>query len=344
MGSKNPESANQNTSEKILGYLNFSSGVSDPTFVSCVDQVFANLAQTSDSDSTTANHFHQWLKSEIETHQSYPDAKIKNFDQALAVIDLVFENILPSYLRHHKDLLFHQNEEFLFNSFFIARVLENVLKAGSPWDDAKRIKDLTLAELNNFLGHRPVATLESQKIEPYEHEWIAPVPVYLQDVGTAQGRYRELIEIAIGIFKQTSPVILREACFSLERLDEIAIDPRAFDFDHPINKRPNHHFGQWDAHNIGEDGFFHRFIIHQVTLDSLLNRIERKWSQDDDQYNRQLMIEGGAVLAWHNADGFGYQRRGPRHLRFQHDLGNAVADDCRLSRSVLPRIDRTFAH
>ena len=256
-----------------------------------------DFCTTEPSETSHADRFHQWLKSEIERHQSSPDAKIKNFDQALAVIDLAFDKVLPAYLRHHKDLLFHQNKEFLFNSFFVARVFEVILQAGSPWNDVNRIQHFALTELNNFLGHRPVATLESQKIEPYEHEWISPVPVYLKDVGTAQGPYQDLIEIAIGIFKQTNPFIMREAFFSLDRLNEIAIDPRSFDFDHPINKRPNHHFGQWDAHNIGEDGFFHRFIIHQVTLDSLLHRVQRKWSPGDDQFNQQLMLEGGAVLA-----------------------------------------------
>ncbi len=57
-------------------------------------------------------------------------------------------------------------------------------------------------------------------------------------------------------------------------MDELAIDSRAFDFDHPINQRPNHHFGQWDERQIDGSGFFRRFIVHQVTLDALLDWAE----------------------------------------------------------------------
>ena len=296
MGSTNPELATQQTSEHILGYLNFSSGATDLKFVNCVNQIFAEL-DSQGRETNLATQFRDWLNSQIESHSSSPNSKIKNFDQAKAVLELAFHTVMPAYQKHHKDLLFHQNEDFLFNPFFVARVLEVVLTAGSPWEETKRIEKFSLHALNGYLGHRPIATLESQQIEPYPNEWISPVPVYLKEVGTSQGRYRELVETAIDILRQTNPNILREAYFSLERLDEIGIDPRSFDFDHPINKRPNHHFGQWDAHEIGEDGFYHRFIIHQVTLDALLNRIERKQVDGDTAYNRQLMIEGGSVLA-----------------------------------------------
>ena len=53
-------------------------------------------------------------------------------------------------------------------------------------------------------------------------------------------------------------------------MTELAVDPRAFDFDHPINQRPNHHFGQWDDDTISLDGYFERFIFHAVTLEALL--------------------------------------------------------------------------
>ena len=164
-----------------------------------------------------------------------------------------------------------------------------------PWDETERIVDHTLSMLNDFLGHRPVATLESQKVEPYRNEWISPIPIYLHGIGAAYGTYRELVENAIELLKRTNPVILRDAKFSLERLQELAIDPRAFDFDHPINKRPNYHFGQWDEHRINSTGFFDRFIVHQVTLDSLLNRVSREVDAGGDY--QELMLEAAAVQA-----------------------------------------------
>ena len=298
MGSTNPEFSNQTTSQKILGYLNFSSGAVDASFIKFVDATFKFLenSDSHDADVCTANRFYEWLKCEIERLTLATDSPIKDFSQAASVLELAFESVLPSYLKHHNALLFHQKRDFLFNSFFVARVLQSVLQAGGPWDEKDRIASFALNELNSFLGHRPVATLESQQIQPYGHEWIGPIPIYLAEIGVAHGSYNELIESAIEILGNTNPTILREAHFALDRLTEIGIDPRAFDFDHPINKRPNHHFGQWDAHSVSNSGYFRRFIIHQVTLDALLGRVERK-SGDDEELNRQFKFEASAVLA-----------------------------------------------
>ena len=49
----------------------------------------------------------------------------------------------------------------------------------------------------------------------------------------------------------------------------MALDPRAYDFDHPVNRRPNYHFGQWDPHHIDNRGYYSRFVLQQVTLDAL---------------------------------------------------------------------------
>ena len=69
--------------------------------------------------------------------------------------------------------------------------------------------------------------------------------------------------------------MLRNAYFDPELLDELAFDPRAYDFDHPVNKRPNYHFGQWDPHHLDNQGRYRRFVVQQVTLDVLLERVER---------------------------------------------------------------------
>src|SRR6185312_13072602 len=64
------------------------------------------------------------------------------------------------------------------------------------------------------------------------------------------------------------------AWFDLDRVEEIALDPRAYDFDHPVNRRPNYHFGQWDPHQISNQGYFSRFVLQQMTLDALLTRYD----------------------------------------------------------------------
>ena len=235
----------------------------------------------------------------------------RDADQASETVRFVFEVFLPAYLRHHRDLLFHQNVEVLFNSFFLGRVFETVLSQGFPFPTEPRLLRAVMGTINDHLGHRPVATLETQKIEPYEHEFIRPIPVYITGVGTAAGPYASLVDEAIKIIRETSPTILRRARFDPERLEELAIDPRAFDFDHPVNKRPNHHFGSWDEQEIDGDGYFRRFIIHQVALDSLLARVEAELAAADEVHETgdgadraelkptraELQTEAASVLA-----------------------------------------------
>ena len=293
MGLSEPFSLDQKVKAQILGYMELSSGATDPVFYRNVDAVFAamvpNQAPLEISPVGVAGNVIDWLLQPVEG--------IELGTRAQAALVLVRDKLLPEYLRHHESLLFHQSPAFLFNSFFVARACQTVLRCDCPLTQVDDVVAFGISQLSDFLGHRPVATLESQQIEPYELEWIGPIPVYLKDVGVAYGPYRLLIEVALGILRETDPAILREACFSLDRLEELAIDPRAFDFDHPINKRPNHHFGQWDEHSVSQSGFFNRFLIHQVTLDSLIDRMERRRSDSDDRYNEQLMTEAGAVLA-----------------------------------------------
>ena len=46
----------------------------------------------------------------------------------------------------------------------------------------------------------------------------------------------------------------RGGLFFPDAMSELAFDPRAYDFDHPANKRPNYHFGEWDPHCIDNKG------------------------------------------------------------------------------------------
>ena len=257
------------TMDQVLGYLNFASGNHDSVFFVNLNRLFQHFNSCAAADHSVASTqrknsgrslaasktqqttelirgaLTQRLTELKQTKDTFRDSQ-----QSEAVLSLTFEKLLPAYRKHHRDLLFHQTDEFLFNSFFIGHTFEAVLQQGPPWTREQEIITATLGRLNNFIGHRPVATLESQKIEPYEHEWIRPVPVFIRGAGTAAGPYFEIITQALTILQKTDPQILKEAQFDPDKLDELAIDPRAFDFDHPINKRPNHHFGQWDEHQI----------------------------------------------------------------------------------------------
>ncbi len=109
--------------------------------------------------------------------------------------------------------------------------------------------------MDDFVGYRPVAMLENRQCQPYRHEFICPVPLYIREAGVSAGPYREIIELAITALRETDPNILRAASFDPSRMIELSLDPRAYDFDHPVNRRPNYHFGGWDERSITEDGY-----------------------------------------------------------------------------------------
>ena len=86
----------------------------------------------------------------------------------------------------------------------------------------------------------------------------------------AMVRYADLLRPALELLTHTAPELLDEACFDPDKMDELAFDPRAHEHFHPINKRPNVLFGEWDPHTIDNRGYFRRFVLRQMTLDTLL--------------------------------------------------------------------------
>jgi hypothetical protein len=117
--------------------------------------------------------------------------------------------------------------------------------------------------------------------------------LYIRDVGVAFGPYYEIVSRCLEIIRNTSPHILRDAQFDPNNLDELALDPRAYDFDHPVNKRPNYYFGQWDPHLLDQNASYRRFVLQQVTVDALLARVKEEKEIPRDQ----LLTEAATVLA-----------------------------------------------
>ncbi len=310
MAQSQPETPVEEVLDKILGYLNFSSGQHDPRFFADLDFVFRHCLAVG---STAAEPDNALTGTQANDQDALVDAVTRLLRDRLAdlkqsnetfrdstqvehILNLVFEDFLPAYLLHHRDLLFHQDRDFLFNPFFTARVFETVIAKAAETDSPHQIIAGSLSHLNDHIGHRPVATLTAQKIEPYENEWVRPIPIFIKGAGTCRGPYEDLARIALEILHAAAPEILRAAQFAPDHLDELAIDPRSFDFDHPVNKRPNHHFGTWDEHVVDNRGYFTRFIVHQVTLDSLLHRVEKLSGQDGYDPDETL-FEAAAALA-----------------------------------------------
>ncbi len=278
--------------QELLGYLNFSSGTSDPQFLRNLNELFGSIESSPTTRTDALRVAGDVLKARLEELAGH-SAAFQDIDQARGVLRIVFDEFPQRYREFHRDLLFHESDAELWRPFFLGRVFEAVLEQGGPWNESNRIIDSAIAGLNDYVGHRPVAVLRTaQRIEPYAHEWIRPIPLFVRGAGTSVGRYREIVERALDILRSTDPALLTEAFFDPDLLDELALDPRAYDFDHPVNKRPNYHFGQWDPHHIDNRGKYRRFVVQQLTLDVLLERVDQVGELARDE----LLLEAAAVL------------------------------------------------
>ena len=283
--------------EEVVGYLNFSSGVSDPKFLRNLNELFRTV-ETQQPAEQSLPTIAEWLRQTTDRLQAAGGA-FADVTQAKNVIDLLQRKLLPAYHDFHRDLLFHQSQAELWRPFFVGRACEALLVQGSPWDESERIVAAALNQLNAFVGYRPVATLApGEACEPYPHEFVRPIPLYIRDAGVAVGQYEKIIRLALEILESTDEEILGRAWFDLDRLEEIALDPRAYDFDHPVNRRPNHHFGQWDPHHISNSGYYSRFVLQQVSLDALLSRCECQQvdANDDVKCREAATVLVGTML------------------------------------------------
>jgi len=281
--------------EDVVGYLNFSAGAGDPKFLHQLNQLYQSLEACGERAQTLAR-LCGWLHVTIERLQN-AGGPFAEADQAQEVIKLLEKEVLPAYYKFHRNLLFHQPEADLWRPFFVGTVCEAILAQGPPWEESERIVAGALANVNDYVGYRPVATLASgDTTEPYAHEFVRPLPLYIRGAGVEVGRYEKIIQLTLDILRNTDEEILARAWFDPDRLDEIAVDPRAYDFDHPVNRRPNYHFGQWDPRHISNAGYYCRFVLQQITLDALLSRChEERYPEGMSQADR--LSEAATVLA-----------------------------------------------
>ncbi len=284
--------------KEILGYLSFSAGARDTSFLRSLNELFEWLLGQRPQQTWRA--LHQVLAEELALLCRESDA-FRSSDQAGKTLAFVFDKLLPAYREFHSDSLFHQPDDFLFSPFFLGRCFEVVLSQETSWDDEEKLIVQSIRQLNDYIGYRPVPVLEGrEKNEPNPHEWVAPIPLYIEGAGVAAGRYHAAVEKTLEILRKTDPAILRDACFDPDKLQELVLDPRAYDFDHPVNRRPNYHFGTWDPHTIDNSGYYRRFVVHQVTLEGMLYRLESAYTGESDVSDvpyDELLFEAGAVLA-----------------------------------------------
>jgi hypothetical protein len=306
----------------LLGYLNFSDGRPDPRFQKQLNDAFSFLAEHGVAAPWSA--LLDWLASRLRELHAAGSGAFRDVTQAEEVLDLV-RRTLSAYRAHHADLLAHLEDAELFGPFFLARVCEAALARRAANGEGDRVADI-VTRLNDFVGHRPIALLETRpQGEPYDHERHRPLPIYLRNVGIAFGRYREVVRRALDILRQTDAAVLAEAHLDLELLDELAVDLRAYDHGHPVNRRPNYVFGEWDPHHIDNQGRFRRYVARKVTLDALLGRVE----EAGPGTREERLAEAAAVLAGTILMATGVSGRGP----VSHDSATTLA-------TLLPQIAR----
>ncbi|HZZ81968.1 MAG TPA: hypothetical protein VFE62_25945, partial [Gemmataceae bacterium] len=276
----------------LLGWLNFSEGKPDPRFAKQLQDAFAFFVEHGSTQPWV--DLRNVLLEKLQSLHQAGGAAFADITQAQGAINLAFTDFLPAYRQHHSDLLAHLNEADLWQPFFLARVFEAVLRQRGPWDEPTRIVAGALKQLNDYVGHRPIAVLEGErKGEIYEHERIRPIPIFIRGAGVAFGKYHALVERALKILADVPHSISADAYFDLELLDELALDPRAYDFNHPADKRPNHCFGEWDPHLLDNQARYRRFVVRQLLLDGLWRRAYE--SKDGDP--AEMLFESAAVLA-----------------------------------------------
>ena len=311
---------------KLLGYLNFSDGRPDPRFQKGLADAYAHLIESGDANPWRT--IPQWLTHELNGLVAAGSPAFRDPTQARAVIDAALVRLPAAYRAHHADLLAHQPDSMLFGPFFLTRCCEAVLKQGAPWDDSGRLVSGAVNQLNDYVGYRPIAVLETRpNTEYYPHEKVRPVPVALAGAGVAPGAYADIIRPALKLLAETELTLLEEASFDPAKLDELAFDPRAHDHFHPINKRPNVLFGEWDPHTIDNSGYFRRFVLRQMTLDTLLTWVTPGPHAVGDTSER--LFEAAAVLAGTILMGAGVSGSGPNF----HDSSVTLS-------KLVPRIAR----
>jgi len=285
------ESNPQNVSRELLGYLNFSDGTPGTSFQAALDGLFGG----SNAPTNPQNLKHLLLVSLNELQASNAPG-FKDIAQATNAVSMAIDQILPAYRQHHSSLLFHLQSGDFFSPFFVARIFEATLRSASlhGWNNTDQLIPSALELLNQFVGYRPVAVLENERLaEVYDHERFCPVPLYLQGVGVATGPWKPLLESTLAFLRLLPEEMTEPAHFNLNRMQELCLDVRAHDHLHPVNKRTNYMFGEWDPADIDTKGYYRRFTIRSIILESLL-----EWLHTDNGTSpEERLFDSSAVLA-----------------------------------------------
>jgi hypothetical protein len=308
---------------KAIGYLNYTDGRSDVRFRKFLADVFRFYEQHQVKEPWAK--LGTWLAHTANDLQQSGTAAYKDVTQAQRAITLSTGPVLDAYRLHHADLLAHQSDAVLYSAFFLARCFEATLTEIARGTNDGQLPTAVLGWLNDFVGYRPIALLEQRpQTDFYPHEKVCAVPLYFQNVGVAPGRYADVVQLGLELLLKTDPQLLEEACFLPECLEELAIDPRATDHIHPVNKRPNVLFGEWDPHKIDSRGYYTRFVVRQGTLDALVQWCTVVGPNGSHTLQPDRLYESAAVLAGTVLMGAGISGTGPTYYDSTMTLSKLV--------------------
>lgn len=250
--------------QAVLAHLNFSSGKPEASFLANLNLLWPKLP---------AEEPHRRLGESLLQELARVEGTSPVFspaEQARCVIELALPAGVEAYREFHRDLLFDVPAAAYANPFWTGRLLEAVLAQGGPWDERDRILAGMLRHMNDYAGYRPVAVLENgRQMELYPHERFCPIPLYLQGAGVARGPYAALIARTLEFLREAPQDLLQEAYLDPDQIGEIVLDLRAHDHLHPVNKRTNYMFGEWDPHTIDLQGRYRRFVIRRIVLEAM---------------------------------------------------------------------------
>jgi hypothetical protein len=322
----------------VVGYLNFSSGAFDPAAWRALSELYASqepaaggsVVERPETAARVAERLGSRLRELESTQPAFRDAR-----QARLMLGLLFDRLLPAYRQFHADLLEHQPPGGIERPFFVMAAARALLSEaagdlGAADEGADRLVAAAIDRLDDYVGWRPVAVLENGRLSaPYPHERVGPIPLFVAGAGVAHGRYAGLVAGAIDILSAAPAELLLQADFDLAALEELAIDPRAFDFLHPAASRPNYLFGLWDPARIDEQGRYRRMVVQQATLDGVLSWPSVATEAAEPGRRAELQLEAAAVLAGVMLMASGLCGHGPGAAQAALGLGD-----------LLPRIAR----
>ena len=113
--------------QRLAGYLNFSSGTSDPATLAAWNSVYGSATHGNPLSGPAAWLVLKDLLTETLDRLERESSAFRDVSQARTLVRLLWSELLPAYLDFHRDLLFHQEPEVLFNGFFLARCAEILL-------------------------------------------------------------------------------------------------------------------------------------------------------------------------------------------------------------------------